>query len=253
MNIMTKIYQLKHFLVWIIIVFNATHSDAQTMKPEDTEVWHPEPKLVTPGKNNLPPSDAIVLFDGTNLNEWRSVKDGSAPKWTIAQGAFTVTKGAGTIETKRLFGDCQLHLEWKSPVDTTGFRGQDRGNSGVFLASRYEIQILDSYGNRTYSNGQAGSVYKQHIPLVNACLPAGEWQTYDIFYTAPKFNATGQVLTPAYVSVIHNGILIQNHVEIKGTIRYIGLPSYENHGKAPIQLQDHDHPVSFRNVWIREL
>lgn len=250
---MKKFLPFRMILLGLSGILSYHSSFAQTMKPEDTEVWQPEPKMVNPGKNNLPPSDAIILFDGNNLQEWRSVKDGSEPKWTIAQGAFTVTKGGGTIETKRSFGDCQLHIEWRSPLDTAGHKGQDRGNSGVFLAGRYEIQVLDSYKNRTYSNGQAGSVYKQHIPLVNACLPPGEWQTYDIFYTAPKFHANGQVEKPAYVTVIHNGVLIQNHVEIKGTIKYIGLPSYESHGKAPIQLQDHDHPVSFRNVWIREL
>ncbi|NUQ24458.1 MAG: DUF1080 domain-containing protein [Saprospiraceae bacterium] len=225
--------------------------DAQTKDPKDTEVWTPEPRVVTPGVNHAPPSDAIVLFDGKNLNEW-TTDNGEAPKWALADEAMTVVKGAGDISTKRTFGDCQLHVEFRTPAEVKG-EGQGRGNSGIFLQSRYEIQVLDNYQNRTYSNGQSGSVYKQTIPLVNACRPPGEWQTYDIFYTAPRFNADGIRTAPARVTVVHNGVLIQNGVEIQGTTEYIGMPKNLPHGKGPIRLQDHGDAVSYRNIWVREL
>jgi hypothetical protein len=166
---------------------------------------------------------------------------------------MTVVKGTGDIRTTRRFGDCQLHVEWRTPPVATG-EGQGRGNSGVFLQERYEVQVLDSFDNRTYSNGQAASIYKQHIPLVNASRPPGEWQTYDIIYTAPRFADDGTVRRPAYMTVLHNGVLAQQHVEVKGTTVYIGQPRYEPHGAAePLRLQDHGDPVSYRNIWIREL
>jgi Domain of Unknown Function (DUF1080) len=225
---------------------------AQITDPKATEVWEPEPRVVTPGEGTKPPSDAIVLFDGTNLTEWLSVKDSSAAKWTLRDGAMTVAPGSGAIRTKRSFGDFQLHLEFGAPVVVKG-EGQGRGNSGVFLQDRYEVQVLDSYNNRTYSNGQAASIYKQSIPLVNACRKPGEWQQYDIIYTAPRFNADGIRTAPGFVTVLHNGVLVQNHTEIKGTSEYIGLPKNIAHGKAPLQLQDHGDLVRYRNVWIREL
>jgi len=231
--------------------------------PKATEFYSPVPKVVTPGNAVAePPSDAIVLFDGKNLDQWTSVKTpGDPAKWTVADGVFTVNKGTGNIQTKKAFTDYQLHLEWRIPADITG-TGQARGNSGVFLASTgpgddgYEIQILDCFNNNTYVNGQTGSVYKQAIPLANACKKPGEWQTYDIFWTAPRFNDDSTLKTPAYVTVVHNGVLLQNHYELKGQTVYIGTPFYKKHGPAPIKLQAHgdkSEPISYRNIWLREL
>jgi hypothetical protein len=231
-------------------------------KPEDTEVWEPVPKVVTPGANNVaPPSDAIVLFDGKSLDQWVAVKDKSPAGWTVADGVLTVNKAAGNIETKRSFKNYQLHIEWRIPEGITG-TGQARGNSGLFLASTsqgdggYELQILDSFENKTYVNGQAASIYKQGIPLVNASRKPGEWQTYDVVWTAPTFNADGSVKTPARVTVLHNGVLVQNNFELKGETLYIGKPEYKKYDGAPIKLQAHGDPsppISFRNIWVREL
>ena len=231
-------------------------------KPEDTEVWTPVPRVVTPGRtNDAPPSDAIVLFDGRNLDEWVSVKDHGPAAWMVSDGVLTVNKSAGNIETKRSFTNYQLHLEWRVPEGITG-TGQARGNSGVFLASTgpgdagYEMQVLDSYENATYVNGQAASLYKQYAPLVNAMRKPGDWQTYDVVWTAPTFGDDGSVVTPAFVTAFHNGVLVQNHVALKGETLYIGAPSYHKHGPAPIKLQAHGDPsapISFRNIWVREL
>jgi len=252
------------FLALAAMVAVAAPMLAQKPKPEDTEVWQPEPKVVTPGAHDgAPPSDAIVLFDGKNLDEWVQAKDKSPAKWTIADGALVVSKvkGVGNIETKRSFRNYQLHIEWKIPENISG-EGQARGNSGVFLASTgtgdggYELQVLDSYNNKTYVNGQAGSIYKQGIPLVNPARKPGEWQSYDVVWTAPVFNADGSVKTPAYVTVFFNGVLVQNHFELKGETLYIGKPSYKKHDAAPIKLQAHgdpSQPISFRNIWVREL
>jgi hypothetical protein len=241
--------------------------------PADTEIWSPAPKIVTPGATaGAAPSDAIVLFDGTNLDQWVQNSDKSPAKWTVADGILTVNKRAGSIETKRNFNNFQLHIEWRIPVDITG-SGQSRGNSGVFLASTgpgddgYEMQVLDSYGamgregadqtpTDTYVNGQAGSIYKQSIPLANAMRKEGEWQVYDIVWTRPVFNADGTLKTPAYVTAFHNGVLVQNHFELKGETLYIGQPFYKAFGPAPIKLQAHGDPsppISFRNIWVREL
>ncbi len=231
--------------------------------PKATEFYSPVPKVVTPGNSiSDAPSDAVVLFDGKNLDQWTSVKaPGEAANWTVADGVLTVNKTAGNIQTKKSFTDYQLHMEWRIPANITG-TGQARGNSGVFLASTgpgddgYEIQILDCYNNSTYVNGQTGSVYKQTIPLANACKKPGDWQTYDIFWNAPRFNTDGTVKTPAYVTVIHNGVLLQNHTELKGQTVYIGAPFYKQHGAAPIKLQAHgdkSEPISYRNIWVREL
>lgn len=222
------------------------------MKPEETEVWEPEPRVVTTSLNGAP-SDAIVLFDGTSLDQWVSQKDGASPaEWEVSDGAFTVASGKGGIQTKQQFTDYQLHVEWRSPTQIVG-EGQGRGNSGIFMQGLYEVQVLDSYNNRTYSNGQAASLYKQRIPLVNATKAPGEWQTYDIIWTAPRFNADGMLISKARVTVLHNGVLVQNNVELDGPTEYIGLPKYKAHGAGPIALQDHGNPVSFRNVWIRPL
>jgi hypothetical protein len=230
-------------------------------RPEETEQWTPVPPIVTPGANGAPPSDAVVLFNGTSLDEWVLMKDKSPATWTLADGAMTVNKAVGGIETKRSFTDYQLHLEWRIPVGITG-TGQGRGNSGIFLASTgpgdmgYEIQVLDSYNNTTYVNGQAASIYKQSPPLANAMRPPGEWQVYDIIWTAPRFNADGTVKSPAYITALHNGVLVQHHYELKGHTPYIGLPQYKAHGAAPIKLQSHGDPsppISFRNIWVRPL
>ena len=219
--------------------------------PKLTEVWDPVPAEIEPGEAGNPPSDAIVLFDGTELSEWAG-KDGP-PGWAVEDGALTVVAEAGNLTTRRAFGDVQLHLEWRSPAEVVG-EGQGRGNSGVFLMGLYEVQILDSYENRTYSNGQAGSIYKQFIPLVNATRAPAEWQSYDIIFTAPRFDATGDVERPATMTVLHNGVLIQNHVTLRGPTEYRGEPEYRAHAaKLPLMLQDHGNPVSFRNIWVREL
>jgi hypothetical protein len=235
---------------------------AQT-KPEETEVWKPVPQVVTPGKTcGEAPSDAVVLFDGKKLDQWVSVKDTTAPaQWTVADGILTVNKNAGNIQTKQSFLDYQLHIEWRVPANISG-TGQGRGNSGVFLASigpgdaGYELQVLDSYNNSTYVNGQAASIYKQTPPLVNASRKPGEWQTYDVIWTAPRFNEDGSVQSPARVTVLHNGVLVQNNTVLKGPTLYIGTPSYKKHGAAPIKLQAHgdkSEPLSFRNIWVRPL
>ena len=222
-------------------------------KPQETEVWSPIPPTVIPSKNNLPPSDAIVLFDGRNINEWIHSKDKSPAQWILNPDAsMTIKPKSGSIITKKEFGSIQLHLEWKSPSEING-DGQGRGNSGVFLQNRYEVQILDNNNNQTYSNGQVGSIYKQSVPLAQASSKTGEWNTYDIIYHAPIFNEKGVKTTSATITVLHNGILVQDNFEIKGTTEYIGAPKNNAHGKAPIQLQDHGSEVSFRNIWVREL
>jgi Domain of Unknown Function (DUF1080) len=231
-------------------------------KPEETEIWEPVPRVVTPGANcGAPPSDAIVLFDGKNLDEWVAVRDKSPAKWSVADGVMTVNKADGNIETRRSFKNYQLHIEWRIPENITG-TGQARGNSGVFLASTgpgdagYELQVLDSYNNKTYVNGQAASIYKQSPPLVNANRKPGEWQTYDVAWTAPTFNADGSLKAPAYVTVFFNGVLVQNHFELKGETLYRGKPFYKSFSGAPIKLQAHgdkSEPISFRNIWVREV
>ncbi|MEE4164000.1 MAG: DUF1080 domain-containing protein [Woeseiaceae bacterium] len=220
--------------------------------PAATEVWDPEPPVVLPGSPGAPPADAIVLFDGTDFSGWRH-EDGSAVQWRLGDGAMTVVGGTGNIESRQAFGDLQLHVEWRTPAEVRG-EGQLRGNSGVFLQQRYEVQVLDSWSNRTYANGQAGSVYKQHIPLVNASRPPGEWQAYDIVFRAPVFAHDGALEQAAYVTVFHNGVLVQDHVRLDGPTEYIGTPAYQAHPpKLPLMLQDHGDPVSFRNIWVREL
>lgn len=241
---------------------DAQSSSSAKPRPEDTEIWQPVPQVVAPGAEcGAPPSDAIVLFDGKNLDEWVSEKDKSPAKWIVTDRIVTVNKAAGGIETKRRFRDYQLHIEWRIPKNITG-SGQARGNSGVFLASTgpddggYELQVLDSYQNQTYVNGMAGSIYKQSIPLANPSRKPGEWQVYDVVWTAPLFNPDGSLKTPAYVTVLYNGVLVQNHFELKGQTLYIGKPFYQKYDTAPILLQAHgdpSQPISYRNIWLREL
>ncbi len=220
--------------------------------PKQTEVWEPQPKVVTFNENNIP-SDAIVLFDGSNLETWMSAKDSTAAVWTInPDQTMTVKPGAGDIQTRQNFGSVQLHLEWSAP-DVLEGEGQGRGNSGVFFQNKYEVQILDSHKNQTYANGQATSIYKQHIPLVNATKAPDQWQTYDIIFHAPEFDAEGKKIKSGSFTVIHNGVLVQDHVEILGSTEYIGPPKNEAHGKGPIKLQDHGNLVQYRKIWIREL
>ena len=248
----------KHLLFITFIFMLVGMVDAQEKdytKPKTTEVHEPIPAKVTTGKMNSAPSDAIVLFDGTNLDNWVGARDSLAAKWILNKdGSMTVKNGSGDIQTKQNFGDIQLHIEWRNPA-TPRAKGQNRANSGVFFQGRYEVQVLDNYDNITYANGQAGSVYKQHIPLVNASKPSGEWQTYDIIYHAPKFDQIGRKTKSATVTVLHNGVLIQDHVVIYGTTEYIGIPKNNPHGKGPLKLQDHNDNsgVSYRNIWVREL
>ncbi|HET6426642.1 MAG TPA: DUF1080 domain-containing protein [Planctomycetaceae bacterium] len=208
-------------------------------------VW-PEPKVVDPGPVGGPPNDAVILFNGSDLSQWNG-----GDKWLVEDGVATA-KGGG-ITTKESFGDCQLHVEWASPEKVEG-SGQGRGNSGVYLMGRYEVQILDSYDNKTYFDGQAGSVYKTKPPLVNASRKPGEWQSYDIIFHAPRFDDHGSLLKPGYVTVLHNGVLVQDHTELLGKTDYENPPAYSPHPeRQPISLQFHGNPVRFRNIWIREI
>jgi hypothetical protein len=249
------------FLLSFISWGTSVAQDKKPMKMESamTEIWEPTIEVVTPG-NLTPngtysaPSDAIVLFDGTDLSAWVN-KDGAAAEWTVHDGVFTVNKGTGDIMTKQSFQDFQLHIEWQVPQNISG-ESQYRGNSGVFLQNKYEVQLLDSYQNATYINGQAGSIYKQTPPLKNAMQPPGQWNIYDIIYTAPRFKDNGILFSPARVTVLHNGVVIQNNTQITGHTPNVGLPKYTAHGPGPIKLQDHGDPsapLSFRNIWIREM
>ncbi|GHE23120.1 3-keto-disaccharide hydrolase [Sphingobacterium griseoflavum] len=225
---------------------------AQTkFQPQDTEFYTPKPRVVTV-KEGVP-DDAIILFDGKNLDQWESNKTtGQAAAWTVEQGTLTVKPSTGDIQTKEKFEDFQLHIEWKSPEKIKG-EGQGRGNSGIFLQGRYELQVLDNNNNPTYVNGQAGSIYKQRPPLVEVRAGADQWHQYDVIYKAPRFNKDGMLISKALVTVLHNGVLVQNNTQIEGTTAYIGLPKMEAHGAGPIILQDHGDLVSFRNIWIRPL
>jgi hypothetical protein len=241
---------------------NAAKASAGAAKPEDTEQWEPVPLKVSPGVNDsAAPSDAIVLFDGRNLDQWVMTNDRSPALWRVENGTLVVDKVLGNIETRRLFKDYQLHLEWRIPANVTG-EGQARGNSGLFLASTgpddqgYEIQILDSWDNRTYVNGQAASIYKQNPPLVNSSRKPGQWQSYDVVWTAPVFHSDGTLETPASVTLFHNGVLVQDHFCLLGETVYVGKPAYRKYDRAAIKLQSHHDPsapISFRNIWVRDL
>ncbi len=246
---------MKSNLILFLIMLTSSLVDAQHRgDPTLTEIWWPVPRLVAPGKTDAdPPSDAIVLFRAKkDTANWVS-KDGKPFNWKADDNGFTVVPFSGDLRTKQSFGDCQLHIEWRTPAEVKD-SGQGRGNSGVFLMSLYELQVLDSYDNLTYSNGQAGSIYKQHMPMVNVCKPPGQWQSYDIFFTAPQFYEDSSLKSPARMTVIQNGVLIQNNVELWGPMQFIGVPKYVKHAaKEPLLLQDHHNTVSFRNIWIREL
>ena len=232
-----------------------SYSQKEPTTPKETEIWEPKPQTVIPGKNYNAPSDAIVLFDGTNFNEWESITDATKVDWLLnGDGSMTVKNKSGNIQTKLSFGSVQLHLEWRSPKEISG-NGQGRGNSGVFLQKRYEVQVLDNNNNDTYANGQVGSIYKQSIPLAKASVESGEWNVYDIIYHAPEFDDQGTKIKSTTITVIHNNVLIQDHFVIKGSSEFIGWPKNNPHGKAPLMLQDHqdNSRVSYRNIWLREL
>jgi hypothetical protein len=229
-------------LLGLAVKTSGADSTAEIPPPKD------EPRVIEPGP---PPSDAIALFDGKDLSQWKGDKNGPA-KWEVNDGVATVN-GTGSISTRQEFADCQLHLEWATPEKVEG-EGQGRGNSGILLQGRYEVQVLDSYINKTYYHGQAGSIYKQYAPLVNACRKPGEWQTYDIIFHAPRFDADGQLQKPGTVTVLQNGVLVQDNIEIKGSTGPVGAPKYRAHPlKQSLVLQDHHNPVRYRNIWIREL
>lgn len=222
--------------------------------PEETEVYQPVPPVVSLNEKGIP-NDAIVLFDGSHMDEWIAAKDSTAANWILnADGSMTVKDLSGDIQTKRNFGNIQLHIEWRSPEEIQR-EGQNRGNSGVFLQNRYEVQILDNNDNDTYVNGQVGSIYKQAVPLAKASVPSGEWNSYDIIYHAPRFNPEGEKIQSGTITVIHNGIVIQDHFVLEGTTEFIGWPKNEPHGDGPIKLQDHgdNSRVSYRNIWVRPL
>lgn len=229
----------------------AQASDDAARDPAKTEAWKPVPAIVTAPSGGVP-SDAIVLFDGKDVSAWEAEQGGRVP-WLVDDGALTVVPGSKGIRTRQRFCDIQLHVEWRSPTETRGFDGQNRGNSGIFLQDMYELQVLDSYQNPTYANGQAGSIYKQAIPLVNASRAPGEWQAYDIIWKAPRFSQGGGLISPARITVLHNGVLVQDDTVVSGKTEFIGAPSYAPHACAPIYLQEHDSRVSYRNIWVREL
>jgi hypothetical protein len=241
----------KFKISFLIFVFNFGFSQNESLK---TEIWEPVPKKIDAYNFNKAPSDAIVLFDGSDFSSWIGQYSNKTPEWKINKdGSMTVINGSGGIKTKKSFGSVQLHIEWKTNETTENYKPQQRSNSGIFLQQNYELQVLDSYENPTYVNGQAGSIYKQHIPLVNSSKKPGLWQSFDIVFNAPVFK-NNKLVKPGYFTVFQNGVLIQNNVEIKGTTTNVGPSSYKSHGKLPMVLQDHPKiPVNFRNIWIREL
>ena len=253
--------KLKNLLILagICAVFAlSAQNQEHRMTPEMTQVWEPQPPIVTPGRAldgaTTAPSDAIVLFDGTSMSEWVN-RDGSPAGWPIRDGVFFVNREVGDIQTVRYFSDFQMHIEWRVAENVEGV-GQGRSNSGIFIQGLYELQILDSYNNITYINGQAASIYKQTPPMVNAMRPPGEWNTYDIIFTAPRFREDGSFRSPPKITLFHNGVLVLHNVIIQGTTEWIGHPRVVKHGPGPIRLQAHGssrQPVSFRNIWIREL
>jgi len=231
-----------------------TKADDMPPDPKATEVWFPVPPKVTPGATpGAAPSDAVILFDGKNLDAWKSANGDKPAGWNIVEGQLVVAPGTGDIQTREKFGDVQLHVEWWDPNLPADKVNQDRGNSGIFLQDVYEVQVLDNFESKTYVNGMVGSIYKQYPPLVNAALPAERWQSYDIIFAAPRFAADGSLSSPARLTVLLNGVLVQNNSILKGATTYIGAPSYRPHGDMPLRLQDHSHLVRYRNIWLRKL
>jgi hypothetical protein len=239
-------------LVAAMCVAVATYAQKQQDKYAVHDETRPKPAVITPAEQfGQPPSDAIILFNGKNLSEWTGDKAGDA-KWKVENGYMEVNK-TGSIHTKKSFGNCQLHIEWATPAKVEG-SSQARGNSGIFLMNTYELQILDSYENPTYADGQAASIYGQYPPIVNACRKPGEWQSYDVSFLRPIFDADGKCVRPARITVLHNGVVVQNNVEIKGLTAHKQIAKYKRHDdKLPISLQDHGNPTRFRNIWLREL
>jgi hypothetical protein len=245
--------------IFVMLLITVTNCSNINSAKKDQHPWkvhdmnRPLPEVITPAEQpGQPPSDAVILFDGNDLSNWVSEKDGSNAKWKVENGYMEVVKKTGGIRTKQAFGNCQLHIEWASPEKIIG-SSQDRGNSGVFLMSNYEVQVLDSYNNRTYADGQAGAVYGQKPPLVNACRPPGQWQSYDIIFHRPIFK-NDRVIKPATITVLHNGVVVQDHFVIEGATVWKKRAKYHPHAdKMPLALQDHNHPVRYRNIWIREL
>jgi len=253
-------------VVWLVVLgitvaLASGDSPQSTARKAELEKWaihdmaRPLPPVVDPGAAGpavAAPSDAIVLFDGKDLTQWEDGK-GESAKWKVEGGYLEVVAKTGSIRTKKGFGDCQLHLEWATPAAVAG-EGQERGNSGVFLMETYEVQVLDSYNNRTYADGQAAAIYGQYPPLVNASRKPGEWQTYDIIFHRPRFGADGKLVEPARMTVFHNGILVHDNCELTGPTAHKARPLYKAHAdKMPLSLQDHGNPVRYRNIWLREL
>jgi hypothetical protein len=251
-----SIFKKPAVIVALVVVVGlsiaAVSQTMQELKPFDPP--KKEPKVITPGeKPGDPPSDAIILFDGKDLTNWRSVRDGGEAKWAVKEGFMEAVPKTGDIATKQEFGDCQLHIEWATPSVVKG-EGQGRGNSGIFLMERYEVQVLDSFNNTTYFHGQAGAIYKQHAPLVNASRKPGEWQSYDIIFISPRFDEQGKVTRRARLTVFHNGVLIQNNAEVYGLTWHDRPALYIAHGpRGSLKLQDHGDLVRFRNIWARPL
>jgi hypothetical protein len=248
---MNRFFKINLGCVAALVAISCTAQQVSRWAVHDMS--RPCPAVITPGStDDAPPSDAIVLFDGTDLSQWKSTKDGGDAKWKVQDSYMQVVPNTGAIETKQGFGSCQLHIEWCTP-DVVRDDGQKRGNSGVFLMGKYEVQVLDSYDNVTYADGQAGAIYGQKPPLVNVCRKPGQWQTYDIIFHAPEFDGE-KVVKPAMITVLQNGVLIQDHWEIQGTTFHKTQAHYEPHGdKLPLQLQDHGNPMRFRNIWIRSI
>lgn len=256
-----RIRQSVALLVVLVGPLVALRGEAQQPIPAPTisspihDTTRTQPRVVDPGPiafSSQAPSDAVVLFDGRDASQWRA-QDGGASRWKIEKGYLEVVGQTGGISTVQGFGDCQLHIEWAAPAEPVG-AGQARGNSGVFLMGRYEVQVLDSYRNPTYPDGQAAAIYGQYPPLVNASRALGEWQAYDIIFRRPRFNERGEVVEPARITVIHNGVLVQNAVALTGPTGHRSRPPYTVHAdRLPIGLQDHDSPVRFRNIWVRDL
>jgi len=244
------VMKIRYWLVGLAVFVSISLGALVAQEYKSGLIW-PTPPIVTPAPVDTPaapPSDAVVLFDGKDLSKWKN-----GEKWTVKDG-YAVVRGSD-IETRDSFGDMQLHIEFATPAEVNPkVTGQGRGNSGIFLSNHYEVQILDSYENTTYVDGQCGSLYKQQPPMVNACRKPGEWQTYDIAYTVPLFDTAGKLTKPGYVTVFHNGVCIQNHYELKGNTYYEKPAAYTPHpAKQPIRLQNHGNPMRYRNIWVREL